>query len=128
MFSDAFYIAAATGPAAILLDRLIGWLRNRNRDEVEVGVLLDQRWERYVNRLDKRVDQLESRIVELEGQLNTWRARAEALTGEVDRYKRMAKSLLRHVIRLRDALSSSAGEPPELPADIEELIVTLDLP
>jgi chromosome segregation ATPase len=128
MFSDAVYVAAATGPVAILLDRLIGWWRNRDRDEVEVGVLLDQRWERYTDRLDRRVDELEGRVVDLEAQLNQWRSRAEALAGEVDRYKRMAKSLLRHVIRLRDALAASTSEAPELPADIEELIVTLDLP
>lgn len=128
MFSDAVYVAAATGPLAILLDRLVGWARNRNRDEVEVGALLDKRWERYTDRLDQRVDELEERITELEGELSKWRARAEALTAEVDRYRRIARSLVRHVIHLRDALSVAQAEAPELPADIEEAIVTLDLP
>lgn len=128
MVSDTLLVAAATGPVAILLDRLISWLRNRNRDEVEVGALLDERWERYADRMDKRVDGLERRIDELETDLQRERHRAEALTAEVDRYRRIARSLVRHVMKLRDALAAATAEAPELPADIEEAIVTLDLP
>lgn len=128
MFSEAVYVAAATGPVAILLDRLISWIRNRNRDEVEVGLILDQRWERYADRMDKRVDDLERRIDELDTDLQRERHRAEALSAEVDRYRRIARSLVRHVIKLRDALAAATSEAPELPADIEEAITTLDLP
>lgn len=129
MFSDAVYVAAATGPLAILLDRIVGWLRNRRRDEAETGLAIDQRWANLANRLDQRVTELEDRVGDLEAELARERARAQGLAAEVDRYRRIARSLVRHVIKLRDALAVATSEPaPDLPADIEEAITTLDLP
>lgn len=128
MVSDALLIAACTGPGAIALDRSITWLRTRRLDDAKAGLTVDQRWQNLNDALDHRIGKLEDRVDELEADVQRERDRANGLAAEVDRYRRIAKSLVRHVIKLRDALAAARAEAPELPADIEEAIVTLDLP
>lgn len=126
--SDAVLIAIVTGPAVLAIDRMISWLRNRSKDEAEAGLTVDQRWENLADRLDRRVAELEDRVTDLEKEIEREREQKRALAAEVDRYKRIAKSLLRYVIKLRDGLAEATGTPPSIPSDIEEAITTLDLP
>jgi chromosome segregation ATPase len=121
-------VAAVTGPFAILADRLVTWARSRRKDNAEVGLTVDQRWERYTDQLEDRLNRLESRVTELEADLDRERDRAKGLEAEVDRYRSIARSLLRHVLRLREALGKTDVEVPTIPQDIEDALTGIDLP
>lgn len=126
--SDAVIIALATGPAVLIVDRVITWLRNRRKDDAEVGLTVDQRWQAWADELRGEVDSLRTRVTDLEASLSDERAKRRGLEAEVDRYKSIAKSLARHVLRLRDALAKFDGDVPVLPADVEDAMTIIELP
>lgn len=126
--TDAVLIALLSGPAAVTLDRLISWMRNRRKVDAETGLTVDQRWQAWANELKAEVQSLRDRVVKLEQSLNQEQSRVKALEAEVDRYKRVAKSLARHVLRLRDELAKGGAEVPTLPSDVEDALTIIELP
>jgi chromosome segregation ATPase len=123
----ALIVAGITGPFAIGVDRTITWLRNRRKDDAEAGLTVDQRWKQYADRIEARMKSLEERVDELEKDLEREQNRAKGLEAEVDHYRRIARSVLRHMLKLRDALSKAHAEVPEIPPDIEEALIGIDL-
>lgn len=129
MQNDPGLVAALVALGTILLDRGIAWIRNRRKDDAEAGLTIDQRWENYANAQDERIQKLEERIATVEDSLAKERDRSKGLAAEVDRYKRIARSLARHVMRLRDELAKANGSDlPTLPADVEDALTIIDLP
>lgn len=124
----ALIVAGITGPFAIAVDRTLTWLRTRRKDSAEAGLAVDQRWEQYADRIEGRMKDLEDRVDELETALEKEQSRAKGLEAEVDRYRSIARSLLRHVLRLRDALAKTDVEMPTIPQDIEDALTGIDLP
>lgn len=124
----ALIVAGITGPFAIAVDRAVTWLRNRRRDNAEAGLTVDQRWEQYADKLEERLAALEARVEEVESELKRERDRSKGLEAEVDKYRSIARSLLRHVLKLRDALAKAHAEVPDIPPDIEEALTGFDLP
>lgn len=125
---DAAWLGLLSAPAALVADRLLTWLRNRRKDEAQAGLTVDQRWKRYADAQDERIEKLESRMTELEDDLQRERDRAKGLTAEIDRYKSIARSLLRHVIRLREALGQAGAELPQMPPEVEDALTIINLP
>lgn len=126
--SDAVLIALLSGPAAVTLDRLISWLRNRNKIDAETGLTVDQRWQAWADELKDELKNLRERVSKLEDSLNQEQTRVKTLQAEVDRYKRIAKSLARHVLRLRDELAKHNADVPMLPSDVEDALTIIELP
>lgn len=126
--SDVVLVAALTGPGAIALDRAFAWIRNRNKEDAEAGLTVDQRWQAWADELKGEVTELRERIGKLEGSLEDERQKRKGLEAEVDRYKRIAKSLARHVLRLRDELARNRGDVPIMPTDVEEALTIINLP
>lgn len=126
--NDALWVAILSGPAAVTLDRLVTWLRNRRKEAAEVGLTVDQRWQRWADELKGEVDDLRTRVVKLEEERETLLARVKGLVAEVDHYRRVARSMARHVLRLRDALASSGADVPQMPADVEDALTVIDMP
>lgn len=121
-------LVAITTPLVLIVDRTITWLRNRRKDDAEAGLTVDQRWKQYADRIETRMKGLEDRVGELETQLEREQNRAKGLQAEVDRYRSIARSLLRHVLKLRDALGKAQAEVPDIPPDIEDALTGIDLP
>jgi phage shock protein A len=128
-------VAGLTGPFAIAVDRLITWARNRRRDDAaadklgaEAALTIDQRWQNLADELRNDVADLRQRVTSLEQELAKERDHAKGLEAEVDRYRSIARSLIRHVLRLRDALAKTDVEMPSIPQDIEDALTGIDLP
>lgn len=126
--SDALWIAILSGPAAVTLDRFITWLRNRNKEAAEAGLTVDQRWQRWADELKGELDDLRERVVKLESERGKLLDRITGLIAEVDHYRRIARSMARHVLRLRDVLASTGADVPTLPTDIEDALTIIDTP
>lgn len=127
--SDAVLIALVTGPAVLVLDRAISWLRNRSKDDAEAGLTVDQRWQNLADKYEERIGRLEDRVGQVETDLKREQNRAKGLEAEVDRYKSIARSLLRHVLRLREELGKKGdGTMPDLPPDVEDAMTSINLP
>lgn len=120
--------ALITGPIGGAVVAIAGWIRNRRKDAAETGLTVDQRWEQYADRIEGRMKALEKRVTELETQLETEQRHAKGLQAEVDKYRSLARTLLRHVIKLRDALAKAHAEVPDIPPDIEDALTGIDLP
>lgn len=120
--------ALISGPIGGAVVAVGGWLRGRRKDDAEAGLTVDQRWEQYADRIEGRMRSLEERVSELETQLEREQDRAKGLEAEVDRYRSIARSLLRHVLKLRDALAKAHAELPDMPADVEAAMTSVDLP
>lgn len=121
--------ALIAGPVVLIVDRLLTRWVNRRRDDAQTGLTVDQRWQAWADELKEEVDELRNRVGKLEDELTVERNRRRGLEAEVDRYKRIAKSLARHVLRLRDELAkANAGELPAIPADVEDAMTIIDLP
>lgn len=128
MMSDELLIAVLSGPAAVTLDRLVTWLRNRRKEAVEIGLTVDQRWQRWADELKGEVDDLRTRVKALEDERETLIDRVKGLVAEVDHYRRIARSMARHVLRLRDVLATTGADVPTLPADVEDALTVIDMP
>lgn len=126
--SDAVLIAIVTGPAVLVIDRLITWLRNRSKDDAEAGLTIDERWQKLTDKYEARIGELEARVGRVEDDLRREQARAKGLEAEVDRYRSIARSLLRHVVKLRDALAKANAEVPEMPVEVENALTSIELP
>lgn len=126
--SDALWIAILSGPAAVTLDRFITWLRSRNKEAAETGLTVDQRWQRWADELKGELDDLRERVVKLESERGKLLDRITGLIAEVDHYRRIARSMARHVLRLRDVLAATGADVPTLPTDIEDALTIIDTP
>lgn len=131
----ALALAGVTGPLAILVDRAVtSYLGRRKVDaeadkiNAEAGLTIDQRWQALADELRGDVADLRDRVTTLETDLAKERAHAKGLEAEVDRYRSIARSLIRHVLRLRDALAKTDVEVPPIPQDIEDALTGIDLP
>lgn len=128
MTSDAFWLGLLSGPVAVGVDRAVGWLRNRHKDDAETGLTVDQRWERLADQLSDDIADLRTRVGALEDERETLLNRVKGLIAEVDHYRRIARSMARHVLKLRDALASAGAEVPVLPSDVEDALTVIDMP
>lgn len=123
------WVALGGGPAATLLvDRAVGWLRNRRKDDAEAGLTVDQRWKAWADELKAEVEDLRARITKIEEERDQERQRVKALTAEVDKYRQIAKVFARHVLRLREALGKTGAEVPVMPSDVEDALTIINLP
>lgn len=122
------WIGVLSAAVAIALREGIAWVRNRRRDEAAAGLTLGQSWQAIVEELRRDVGDLRARVTSLEAERDQAHERAKALAAEVDRYRSIARSLLRHVLRLRDALAAQGVEAPPIPPEIEDAFTSLDLP
>lgn len=118
---DAVWLAIASGSGSALLVQLVLWARNRRKDDAEAGLTVDQRWQKWA-------DQLEDRVKKLEDERETLLERVKGLMAEVDHYRRVARAMARHVLRLRDALAATGTDVPAMPTDIEDALTVIDLP
>lgn len=126
--SDAVLVAALTGPGVLAIDRLISWWRNRRKDAAETGLTVDERWEKLADKYEERITKLETKVRDLEDERRRDREQIKGLEAEVDRYRNIARSLLRHVVKLRDALAKAHAEVPDMPPDVEDALTSIDLP
>lgn len=126
--SDVIWIAILSGSGSALAVQLVQWLRGRHKDEADVGFTVGQTWQSIVTELRNDIGDLRERVTDLEGDLDREREQKKALAGEVARYKSIARSLLRHVLRLREALAQTDLAVPPMPPDIEDALTTIDLP
>lgn len=120
-------LAAAAAALGAALNQAIQWVRGRKGDAANTGLAVDERWQKYADNLEERLGHLEQRLDAVEQELERERSRAKRLTDELERYKDLAKSLARHVLRLRDALNRATGNAPPIPPDIEEALTVIDL-
>lgn len=121
-------LAALISSGLLLLERIVGWIRNWRKEDAEAGLTVDERWERLTNKYEQRIRSLEERVTGLETERNQLRERIKGLTAEVDKYRSMARQMARHVLKLRDALSAAHVDVPLLPPDIEDALTVIDLP
>lgn len=128
--SDAVLIALLASPAlTLLIDRGLRWvLRNRRKDDAETGLTVDQRWQAWADELKGEVDDLRDRVKALEDERETLLERVKGLVAEVDHYRRVARAMARHVLRLRDALAATGADVPAMPTDVEDALTVIDLP
>ncbi|MBO9523906.1 MAG: hypothetical protein J7518_20420 [Nocardioidaceae bacterium] len=126
--SDALWIALLSGPVVLGLREGVAWLRNHGKEEAEAALTVDQRWEKLADQYEGRITALEERVTAVEDENSGLRDRLAAALAEVDRYRAIARSLLRQVLRLRESLATQGVEAPPLPSDIEDAFTSLDLP
>jgi chromosome segregation ATPase len=127
--SDPALIALLSGAGSTLLVQLIGWLRGHRKDNAVADRTVGEAWQAIVEELRQDVRDLRNRVTALEDELGRERDRVKALTAEVDRYKAIAKSLAKHVLRLRDELAKkNDADVPPLPSDVEDAMTVIDLP
>lgn len=126
--NETAWVGLLSAPAALIVDRLLSWWRHRRKEDAEAGLTVDQRWENYADKIETRMASLELRVTDLETERRQLRDRIKGLTAEVDRYKSIAKSMARHVLKLRDELAKANGNVPTLPSDIEDALTVIDLP
>ena len=120
--------AAAGGLVTLVADRGLTWARNRNKDDAEAERTVGQTWQTIVQELRTDIEKLRERVDSLEDELSREREQKKALTAELDRYKNIARSLLRHVIKLRDALAQAHADVPAMPPEIEDAMTSVELP
>lgn len=126
--SDGVLIALLSGPAVVTLDRLVTWFRNRRKVDAETGLTVDQRWQRWADELKAELEDLRERVAKLEQERGKLLDRITGLIAEVDHYRRIARSMARHVLRLRDVLATTGADIPSLPTDIEDALTIIDTP
>lgn len=126
--SDALWVAILSGPAAVTLDRLVTWLRGRRKDAAEADQTVGEAWRTIVAELRNDIADLRNRVDALEDERQTLLERVKALMAEVDHYRRIARSMARHVLHLRDTLNAAGADVPVLPTDVEDALTTIDLP
>ena len=116
-------VAASVGGAIVAA---INWLRSRRKDAAEADLTVGQTWQEIVTELRTDIADLRSRIDVLEDDLATERAETQRQRNEINRYRGIIRSLMRHVLRLRDELSKANAEVPPLPADVEDAMTDVD--
>lgn len=121
-------VALISGPIGGAAVAAVGWFRGRRGEDAQADKTIGEAWQEIVSELRKDISDLRDRVDALEDELRREQARSKGLEAEVDRYRSIARSLLRHVLRLRDALGSSGAEVPALPQDVEDALTSLDLP
>lgn len=125
--NEATYVAAIAGPGgAIAVLLLRGWLERR-KNAAEVGLTIDQRWERLAEGVTDRleaaeeeVSKLKERVTQLEEDLHTSQRQVSKLTG-------LLRTTLRWALTLRDEVMKAGGAVPAIPADVELALTTLEL-
>lgn len=125
--NETALLGLLSGPALLIADRLLTWLRNRRKEDAEAGLTVDQRWKNYATKIEERVTELEGRVTTLEKERTQLRERIKGLMAEVDRYRTIARSMARHVLKLRDELARLNGSVLDLPTDIEDALTVIDL-
>ena len=145
--SQELLVALVAGPLGGLVVFVAKWLLDRRtakanvekveaeaeKTEAETGLAVDQRWERWTEKLEARVagaereandlkDQvakLNGRVTELEKSLHA----AESLNASL---KRLLSSVTRWALTLKDELLKVGGTVPAMPADVEFALTTLE--
>lgn len=126
--SDAVLIALLSGPAVVTLDRLITWWRNRRKEDAAADLTTGEAWRAIVSELRGDIADLRDRVKALEDEREQLLDRVKGLIAEVDHYRRIARSMARHVLRLRDALAATGADVPVLPTDVEDALTIIDMP
>lgn len=128
MSGQAVLVALISGPIGGAVVAAISWLRGRRVDDAQADKTVGEAWQEIVAELRTDISDLRGRVDTLEGELRREQSRSKGLEAEVDRYRAIARSLLRHVLRLRDALGAQGADIPALPQDVEDALTSLDLP
>lgn len=140
--SEPIVVAALVTSSFVLLERLVGWIRNRRKDDAEAeltvaetNLTVGKAWQEIADDLRQDITDLRGRVEKLEdenGDLRKengdLRSRLAAALAEVDRYKAYTRSFALHVLRLRDALGKGGVEAPMLPSDVEDALTFINLP
>lgn len=131
----ALIVAGITGPFAIFVDRVVSGFMRRRRDDAQVDLTVSETWQTIVAELRRDISDLRSelavergRVDEVKDDLKRERDRAQGLEAEVDKYRSIARSLLRHVLRLREVLGKTGVEMPPIPQDVEDALTGVELP
>ena len=126
--SDAVLIAVLSGTGSTLLVQLVLWLRNRRKDDAEADKTVGEAWQTIVTELRSDIADLRNRVTALETERTRLLDRIKGLVAEVDHYRRIASSMARHVIRLREALSAAGADVPTMPSEVEDALTVIDMP
>jgi len=136
-----------TGPLGALVVLLVQWLLGRRKNNAEVGLTIDQRWERWANELterlakaddrlkaaDERQTRTDERLEKAEGDVETLKGRVTELERslslaeqQVASLRALLRSVTRWALTLKDELLKAGGTVPLMPADVETALTTLD--
>lgn len=126
--SDAVLIAILSGTGSTLAVQLVLWLRNRRKDDAEADKTVGETWQTIVGELKGQIEDLRTRVGNLEGERETLLERVKGLIAEVDHYRRIARAMARHVLKLRDELAKTASDVPPLPSEVEDALTVIDMP
>lgn len=130
----AIITALISGPAGGGAAAAIAWLRNRRSEGAQVDLTVSETWQTIVGELRKDIADLRNelavergRVDDVEAELKRERDRAKGLEAEVDKYRSIARSVLRHMLRLRDVMAKARVDLPDMPPDVEDALTGIDL-
>lgn len=101
-----------------LFDRR-GRAANAEKTEAEADSIVLGGYERYVGSLETRLARLEERVQALEKALHLSEAEVRGL-------RKLLRSTVRWALTLRDEIARQGGTVPQMPADVELALTTLD--
>ena len=120
--------ALITGPLGGGAVALGAWLRGHRKDTADAELTFSETWKAIVAELRGDIADLRGRVATLEDDLAAEKKHAKDLEIKVERYRDIIRSLLRHTLKLRDALAEAHAEIPPTPPDIEDALTGIDLP
>lgn len=121
----ALITALVTGPLVVTLGKLVDWWRGRRRDDAEVGRTLDERWKAYADQVEARMLRYEKQVGELEGRVDQLESELETERSQVRRLRQQLRVMVRHAMKLREALAAHGGQVPAMPAEVEDVVTSV---
>lgn len=126
MSPDALMTALVVGPISGLVVLLVTKALSARGDEAaakkteaEADGIVQAGYEKYISHLEKRLDAVESRVGTLEQALDASKAQVKGLT-------RLLRVTVRWALTLRDELIRMGGAVPDMPAELDIALTTLD--
>lgn len=127
--SSSVWAAVISGPIGGAVVALVGWLRSRRLSDAAADETVGKAWKAIVDELRNDLSDLRTRVDDLEEELRKSRSEEQRLRDEIKRYREIIQSLLRYMLRLRDALAQvpEAAVPP-FPRVVEDAMTDPGLP
>jgi predicted nuclease with TOPRIM domain len=116
-------IAGPGGAAGVLA---LKWMIERRRNNAETGLTIDQRWEKWSERLEERVTIAEREVTTLKDRVSELEDSLHASERQVVRLKQLLSSLAKWALTLKDELLKAGGSVPAMPLDVETALTALD--
>lgn len=117
--NEALYVAVIAGPMSAVLTLLLTKGLSRRRDDAEIDATLAGRWEAWSDDQGRRIERLETRVQDLENELEAARNKNQAQAS-------LMSSLIGWALQLRDEVIRLGGHPLPAPPEVQAALTSLD--